>query len=267
MAKTVSPQRAQSQPPFLFALLCALFALCGSTFAQDTDELMLSVHRDWGFGSGSQIQGLFTLEATGPGSLTSVTFKIDGAVIGEAAAPPFKIQFKTDDYPAGWHDLTAVGATSDGRTLTSSTRRFEFVAAEYAWGRAQRLMIGVGGAVMALALFGVAVQFLPSLFGKRKSALPPGAPRAYGLKGGAVCPKCRRPYSIHLLSFNLFARVLDRCDHCGRWSLVRRASPGELRAAETAELARSLPEAPVTAETPEEKLRRQLEESRFVDDL
>ncbi|MEK7312663.1 MAG: Ig-like domain-containing protein, partial [Chloroflexota bacterium] len=75
---------------------------------------MLSVRRDWGFGGGSQIQGLFTMEATGPGNLVSVTFKIDSTVVGEVTSSPFKIRFDTDDYLTGWHTLTAVGKTIDG---------------------------------------------------------------------------------------------------------------------------------------------------------
>jgi len=242
--------------------------LCGLTlpvFAQDSDELTLSVRRDWGFGGGSQIQGLFTMEATGPSNLVSVTFKIDSTVVGEATSSPFKIQFDTDDYLTGWHNLTAVSKTIDGRTLTSSARRFEFVSADYAWSIVRRIILVVGGSVGALMLFGSAVQFLPSLLGKKPTPLPLGAPRRYGLKGGAICLKCHRPYSIHLWSFDFVTRVLDYCSHCGKWSLMRRATPGGLTAAVADELAMAQPEMPVAEATPEEKLRRQLDESRYVD--
>ena len=268
MLKVISPQRARNTQRFIFVFLCALCVLYGLTlpvFAQDSDELMLSVRRDWGFGGGSQIQGLFTMEATGPSHLVSVTFKIDDTVVGEVTSPPFKIQFDTDDYPAGWHNLTALGKTIDGHALTASARRFEFVSADYAWSIVGRIILVVGGSVGALMLFGIAVQFLPSLLGKKPTPLPLGAPQRYGLKGGAICLKCHRPYSIHLWSFNFGARVLDYCSHCGKWSLMRRATPGELAAAESAELVMAQPETPVAEATPEEKLKRQLDESRYVD--
>ena len=242
--------------------------LCGLTlpvFAQDSDELTLSVRRDWGFGGGSQIQGLFTMEATGPSNLVSVTFKIDSTVVGEVTSSPFKIRFDTDDYLTGWHNLTAVGKTIDGHALTASARRFEFVSADYAWSVARRIMLNLGGLVAVLVVSGVAVQFLPSLLGKKKSSLPLGAPRKYGLKGGAICPKCHRPYPIHLWSFNFGARVLDYCSHCGKWSLMRRAAPEGLTAAVADELAMAQPEMPAAEATPEEKLKRQLDESRYVD--
>ena len=59
---------------------------------------------------------------------------------------------------------------------------------------------------------------------------------------------------------------LDRCPHCGKWSVVRRATPAELSAAEAAELAAAKAE---QAETPglseEERLRQELEDSRYQD--
>jgi hypothetical protein len=57
----------------------------------------------------------------------------------------------------------------------------------------------------------------------------------------------------------------DRCPYCGKWSLVRRASQAQLQEAEAAELREAgegitLPEA-----SPEEKLRKDMENSRYQD--
>lgn len=254
----------------LLPFLCALCVLCGSVasaFAQDTAELKLSVRRDWGYGGGDQIQGLFTLEALGPEDLVSATFLIDDQVISEVTATPFKVQIDTDKFPKGWHDLSVKGQTAAGRSLQSSIRRFEFVSASDSFEAAGNIIwrVGLGVGVVILVIF--AAQFVPMLFGRRKSSLPLGATRQYGLKGGAICPKCQRPFGIHFLSLNLGLAVFDYCDHCGKWSVVRPARKEALLAAEQAELQMAQPITPMPQELAEEKLKRQVDESRFVDEV
>jgi hypothetical protein len=247
-------------------ILCALCALWGSAApAWAQDELVLVVRRNFGYSGGSQIQGSFRMEASGPEDLVSVTFKIDEAVIGIVTAPPFRLDFDTDDFAAGWHDLSAVGQTADGRTLTSTKRRFEFVTASQGWAATQRILISVFGAVGVLVLVALGLPFVWT-FVRRPAALPPGAPRPYGIMGGAVCPKCGRPFSLHWWSFSMGAQRLDRCDHCSRWSLVKRASRDRLAEAERAERDAARPETPVRERSPEEKLRQQLDASRFFDE-
>jgi hypothetical protein len=63
------------------------------------------------------------------------------------------------------------------------------------------------------------------------------------------------------LGLNLVTRKLERCPYCGKWSLVSRASREALAAAEAAEAEASKPAIPEPS--PEEKLRQQLEESRY----
>ena len=248
------------------ALLSALCILCGSSFSvwAQSDELTLYVRRNVGYNGGSQIQGSFRMEAEGPGDLTSVTFKIDDRVVGTAAQPPFRIDFNTDDYGLGWHDLTAAAQTTDGRTLTSNTRRFEFVSAEAGWQAAGQIALPILGVVGVVVLIGMGMALVPTLTGRR-SNLPLGAPRQYGLLGGTICPKCERPFPLHWWGLNATVGKFDRCDHCGKWSLVRRVSPDKLREAEVAELKLAQPETPVPEMSPEEKLKRQLDESRFLD--
>src|SRR5438874_5424243 len=97
-------------------------------FAQN-DPLQLGIHRLFGYGGGDQIQGSFRLDVTGPSDLTGVIFKIDDQVVATVTAAPFQVDFVTDSYPLGWHNLTAEGQTASGRTLTSAPHRFEFVSA------------------------------------------------------------------------------------------------------------------------------------------
>jgi hypothetical protein len=266
MLKNYSPQRAQRTRRILIGLTLGLWLLGGSlnlAQAQSTsNELQLQVHRTFGYGNGDQIQGLFTLEATGP-ELKSAKFMIGTELIGVVTSPPFTVRIDTDKYPHGFHTLTVTGETTDGRTLTSLPRRYEFVDAAVG----NDAVLQIGGRI-ALVGFGlVAIIFAMQIFlfapGKRRTT-PLGAARRYGLKGGAICPKCGRPFGLHLLGVNLLTRYYDRCDHCGRWSLVARATPEELAVAEQAELKLGQPETPVAEETAEAKLKRQIDESKFT---
>ena len=98
-----------------------------------------------------------------------------------------------------------------------------------------------------------------------KTYIEPGSPRDYGMGGGAICPKCHRPFQLALfeLKFGLGTKIV-RCPFCGKVSLVRRASLDELRAAEAAELADAQP-TPVQEKSEAEKLQDLIEQSRFTD--
>jgi hypothetical protein len=66
-------------------------------------------------------------------------------------------------------------------------------------------------------------------------------------------------------SFNLVAFRFDRCPHCGQWKLVQKYHPDVLAAAAEAMQQAEDKSARPSASSPEEKLRRQLEDSRFDD--
>jgi len=241
-------------------ILLFLILSTSTVFAQA--ELTLYVHRNFGYSGGNQIQGSFSMEATGPENLASVTFKIDDTLVGTVTERPFKINFNTDSYSVGFHTLIAVGQTAEGQTLTSAPRQFEFVTAEEGLQAAGRIVLPLLAVVGVVLLLSFGVSLLQTVGGK-KSALPLGAARKYGLLGGAICPKCQRPFSLHWWGFNVAGQKFDRCDHCGHWSLVRRASQEKLQAAEAAEVQLAQPETPIPEMDPEEKLKRQLDESRF----
>jgi hypothetical protein len=255
---------AKRLPAIIGLLLIAFHFLAASVWAQD-DELTLHVRRNFGYGGGSQIRGSFRMEAAGPPDLTSVTFKIDDIIVGTVNASPFRIDFGTSDYALGWHDLTAVGQTADGRMLVSSPRRFEFVSAEVEGAALRDILIPLFSVVGGILLLAFLFPLVLTLAGK-KTTLPLGAPRRYGLMGGALCPKCGRPFALHFWSLNLGSHRFDRCDHCGKWSLVRRVSGERLAEAEAAELKMAQPESPMPEMSSEDKLKRQLDESRFLDE-
>jgi hypothetical protein len=119
-----------------------------------------------------------------------------------------------------------------------------------------------------LLLLVFAFRVLPLLTSKnaRRTDVPLGARRDYGIGGGAICPKCHRPFSISMLPIKVgFGTKLARCEFCGQWSFVRHRSLDELRAAEDAELAEAQPERPIPAKSEADRLKDQVENSRFTE--
>lgn len=243
-----------------FILLIPFIPVAAQT--AENPAIKLSLSRDWGYGGFGELQGLMTLSATSTQPLTRVTFFINGSVMAEDTEPPFAFQFTTDHYPPGDTRLWAEGFNAAGERLNSNEINVRFLSAEEANGKAREIIIPVlvlaGGAILLSAL-------IPLLMGRGNPgvALPPGAARNYGLLGGAVCPKCARPFGLHWWAFNIsFFGKIDRCPHCGKWSLVRRAPPEVLRAAEQAEIESAQATTPELI-SPEERLRREIEQSRF----
>jgi hypothetical protein len=247
-------------------LLCLSLSLLLPSLAraQDGVELELHVRRNVGYSAGSQIQGSFRAEATGPADLVTVTFKIDGEVLGVDAEPPFRVDFNTDNYDTGWHTFGAEGETAAGRVLLSNERRFQFVTAEASWQALGGIVLPMFALLGLVALLAVGLSAL-QMRQSRRNPVPLGAPRRYGVMGGTICPKCGRPFSRHWWGLNAGLGKLDRCDHCGKWSIVRALPLEQLRAAEAAEL-RKAQDGPVPAAmSDEERLRQQLDDSRYTD--
>ena len=242
----------------LVAWLAIGLAMAAPAGAQD-GEVRLSLSKAWGYSLGGQIQGLMNLSVAGPKDTVSVRFELDGQAITTVTQPPFSIQFNTDKYPQGWHKFSAIVQTAGGQTLESNTISAEFVSAEQGWRVAQRIIIPIGVVVIIAMLASLGGQFLMS--GRGKQRPEPGAPRHYGIAGGAICPGCGRPFARHFLSPNLLVGKLERCPYCGKWSVVAAASREALAAAQAAEVEAAKPAVPEAS--PDETLRRQIEESRY----
>lgn len=248
----------------VLVISCLLIGLTASgVFAQSTNQLQLGLSRDFGYGGfGNDIQGLFSVKVKSPPTnLARVEFYIDTTLMGEDTQPPFSLQFNTDTYPLGVHSLSAKGFTTDGTEFSSNIIQANFVPASAGSQAALKIVIPIIGLVVIMIIVAFA---LPLILNKGKlSALPLGTQRSYGIGGGAVCPKCERPFPLRLWFFNLGLSKIDRCPFCGKWSFVRPRSLAELRAAEAAELARAQPETPIIGETEAEKLKKELDDSRF----
>jgi len=246
---------------FLGFLVAALISLTAIFAAQaQSDELSISFSRDFGYSSGGgDIQGLFSIKVGGPDTLTKVIFYIDDTVMGEDAEAPFKLQFETGSYSLGEHAIYAAGTTSDGKELKTKLVHANFVSASASTQAAMKILIPILGIVVVSVLLATVV---PLVTGRKTVALEPGTPRNYPM-GGAICPKCQRPFAVHLYGVNLGLGKFDRCPYCSKWSVVRRESLQKLRAAEEAELVRAKETGSVPGMTEEEKLKKQLEDSKF----
>jgi hypothetical protein len=244
-------------------MLIILTALLSIAAAPLQDGYTLVVHKSMGFNNGSQIRGLFSAEVVGNmEAVQSVQFLADGQVFAELRSAPFKTSFQTTDFSAGWHTLSALVQSKDGSSFSTPERRFEFVTpeTEAAFFRTYVFPFLIG--VFLLVFIGIGFQYF-SMRNRRPSTLPLGAERSYGLKGGGICPQCKRAFSLHWWSINLIGSVYDRCDFCGKWSLIRPASRAVLDAAIAAELAESRPEQPIREKSETDRLKDMLDDSRF----
>ena len=229
------------------------------------DGYTISLRRDFGYGAGSNVRGTFSISLAGDESkVASVEFLIDGQVMATLDQSPFRYQFHTDSYGFGEHYLSARVHLQDGRIETTPERRLNFVTPEDERGGVVGIVGGVGGAIL-FSLLIYAVVLMRSSKGKHKTALQPSQARSYGMFGGTICPKCGRPFPRHWWGLNMVAGRLDRCEHCGKWSMTRRASPEALRSAEAAEVDQQ----PFTQ--PGASVQRgdadRLEDTKFIDEI
>ncbi len=249
--------------PLLLAFLLSLIPLT-SAFAQET-ELQLGLTRDFGYGGmGDDIQGLFSMKIKDPpANLVRVVFMIDNEIMNEDSEAPFNYQFSTDNYPPGIHALSASGYTADGTELRSNEIRVEFLTAEQSQQSVGKILIPVAVIVLGSMLFSLVGPYI--LGGGKLTTLPLGEQRDYGLMGGAICPKCHRPFKIRTLALNIVTHKLDRCPYCGKWGIHLRRSLNELRAAEAAELQMAQPGQVTAPQSEADKLSKDLDDSRFQD--
>lgn len=211
-----------------------------------------------------EIRGSFLLYLRGPvENVKEVTFMLDGESMGTVTAAPFEVKFNTGEFSSNEHSLGAAVTKVDGTQVTTGELRYRFLSAEEESGKLGGILIPLFGGIAAVMAIGFLVQWVAA--GKRKGIrYEPGAERDYGWLGGAVCPKCQRPTPMHLMGFNVGLGKYNRCENCGKWSVMRRASPQALREAELRELAESQTTIGET-QTPQQTEEQRLDDSRYLD--
>jgi hypothetical protein len=237
-------------------LVLALAMLPAVALAQDdSGTLQINLKRTFGFAAGARIQGRFTITAKGPQDLSRVTFTLDGNQIAQISQAPFSFGFSTGDYGLGNHTLSATGMTLAGQEIEAQPLQLEFVSAEESANAAFR----IAGPILVGALILVLISSVVPALGRKKGTFELGS---YGAAGGAVCPRCKMPYSRSVLGPNLVLGKLERCPHCGKWAIVRRASQAQLKAAE-ALYQQDAHQGEVDPDQHERRYERMLDDSRF----
>ena len=211
----------------LLSLFLLVLVVPGRAFAlQEGPSLNLGLIRNFGYGGLGKIQGSFTLRIIDPpADLTEVSFFMDGKLIEVVSESPFLIKFHTGDFEDGEHQMSATGVLEDGSTLRSNTVTKTFLSSGAAWSETEQILVPLLVGVGVLTLLGLGGPFL--LGRKREFVLG-----KYGPAGGAVCPRCGLPFSRPFLAPNLMVGKLVRCPHCGRVSILPKASPARLQEAE-----------------------------------
>jgi hypothetical protein len=232
--------------------LAAAALLAPLTAAAQDEALNLRLRRTFGYSGGGDIQGSFLMIVDGPQDLVRVAFYVDESVLQVVEAPPFEARLHTGDFPLGPRRLWAEGVDASGTTMHSNTIEVDFVSSSAGWQAAAGMILPV------LAIVGAVLLGSSVLVAITSRSYRPGK---YGSAGGAICRYCRLPMARHVLAPNLGLGKLERCPHCGRWSIAARATETELAQAEARLTAESGPAAPEISA--EQKLRRQVDESRF----
>lgn len=241
-------------------ILVALLLLLAEPASAQEGDFGIRLRRDFGYGAGSNVRGTFTISLEGDESqVAAVEFLIDGKVMARVESAPFHLQFHTDDYGFGMHELSAQVFLQDGRIETTASSWLNFVTPEDERGSITMIFGGLIGAMaLGLLIFWLVQRFIF----KRK---PGSSANNYGLLGAAICPKCGRPFSRHIWGLNMVTGKLDRCEHCGKWSMTRRATAQELRAVEAAEASVQPSSEQVISRGQVDK--NALDDSRYMDKL
>jgi len=239
----------------LMVFVCLAVMFSPSAAQEEKETLVLDFSRDFGYGGFSgDIQGRFSLKVRSPEDLVRVEYYLDGELVYEGIEPPFKWEFNTASYSEGRHTFKAMGYKADGTEVHAESFTRVFLSTESAWGNTAKMLVPIL-IIVGIATLGGIVG--PLLFGRQKEHTP----GVYGAAGGAICPRCTFPFSRSFLAPNMVVGKLVRCPHCGKWSILPRASSGALAAAEERLAADSETEIDVPGEA--EKLKRMIEDSRF----
>ncbi|MBN1230491.1 MAG: hypothetical protein JXA19_01360 [Anaerolineales bacterium] len=245
------------QKKLVFIILVVLISVTPTAaFAQEAG-LNLKLIRTFGFGGfNGDIQGTFTLKASGPDGLDKVEFYVDDLLIGVVEHPPYEVQFLTDMYNPGEHDLYAIGYLEGGTTLESVSYRRLFVSGVNAWDSIKKTLLPIFGVVILVTVMGIGF----STIGQKNKKFELGR---YGPVGGAICKSCNLPFSRSMMSPNLLLGKLEKCPHCGTFQLTISAPKAMLKVAENLYCADQLEGEFNPEESDEERLLREIDDSRY----
>jgi len=240
----------------LLILLIGLAAGFKTASAQDDSPYTIKLRRDWGYGSGMDIQGKMSLSLNGDESqIDTVTFYLDEQVMAELSQEPFKLSFSTDDYPSGVHNLSAKVSTKAGESFDVKPLMVNFLSSSEAGEKTTKLLVIVGALVGGSML-------LSYLISSRQKDQPGKA--SAGIHGLAVCNQCGQTFPRSFFGMNMVIGKFERCPHCGKWQITRRASDFEIALADGTYVP-DFDEDEQEAEATTKPAKDELDESRYID--
>ena len=251
---------------FFVALLVVLVTV--SVVAADSADFNIRLQRDFGYGGmGNNIQGRFSILVSDDIDFVEVLFYMDDLEMGKVTEAPFRFQFSTDDFPPGAHEYWALGVLADGSELVSNRISVFVLSKEEANSGLGFIFLIIFGGIGVVLLLSFVISSIVSKKVKQGEYFDENLlPKGFHAHGGTICKKCGKPYAYKVFSGNFITHKLDRCPHCGKMTFSRPMSRSLMIAAaedmhdpdktETGDNIGGLSE--------EEKLRKQLEESKYT---
>ena len=181
----------------LITILVSLIFI--SVVSAQSEELTLSLSRDFGYGGfNGDIQGTFSVKASGPANLERVQFFLDETLLGEDTEAPFAIQFVTDNYPTGAHVFSAVGYTADGKQLKSQTISALFVSKEEGSAAALKMIVPI----LAVVFGAMAIAAITTMINVRKGKKLPAGASAQLYIWGRNLPQMQTPVWFSIIRYS-----------------------------------------------------------------
>lgn len=106
----------------LFVVASVLLLSC-SLVVQAKPSLSLSFYKNNGYGMGSDIGGVWTVNTDVSADVMHVEFYLDGQLQQNDTSKPYSWQFDTNNYASGPHTIKVVALDSLGQTETASADR------------------------------------------------------------------------------------------------------------------------------------------------
>ncbi len=242
----------------LFALMIVVLSVTPVMAQGDSPELKIRLNRDFGYGGfDNKIQGRFSIRVSDAEEFEQVDFYMDDVLLESVSEEPFRVQFRTENYGDGPHQIFAIGLTADGQEIRSNEIVRVFISPEDVRQSMGGLVLPIIGIIVLAALVST---FLPRLLWGKKGVIL----GEYGMAGGSVCKKCGKPFSRHVWAPNMIAGKLESCPHCRKWQIASRATPDQLEAAEKLVFDDGGSSMQASGgESEEDRLDRQIDDSRY----
>lgn len=245
-----------------------IFLLTFSVVAADSADFNIRLRRDFGYGGmGNEIQGRFSIMVRDDIDFQEVVFYMDDIEMGRLRSAPFRFQFSTDDFPPGAHEYWAKGILTDGSELVSNRISAFVLSKEEANSSLGFVFLIIfGGIGLALVLSFIISGAISKKVKQGEYFDENLLPKGFHIHGGTICKKCGKPYSYKMFSGNFITHKLARCPHCGKMTFSRPVLREAMIAAaeEMHDEKGNAWEGQIGGMSEEEKLRRQLDESKYT---